>query len=395
MQNPIRIVVAGMGNRAIWAIPALRGLPQFRLVALLDSVPQRMEEIAKEYQLGGDIHRYTNLSDCLSRETFDALAVLTPDGTHADLLLPALEAGKFVFVEKPLDIDERRLDAIIRADNAVGGRTFVGFNLRYAPVYVKVRELIQAGVLGRVMTIQADEFYDGGRTYFRRWNRLEKFGGGLWITKACHDFDLLYWMAGAQPVSVHASSSLDYYVPRADAAMYCRDCRLAADCPDRLDRYIRAGTIGQRLLAVTEQATGAKADLCLYNSDKDTFDHGVATVTFSNHIIATYTVNVVAGFSTRRMRVAGTKAAVDASSDSGRVTVRYRDPSRVEEIDVPTSGMHAGADDHILPAFAEFVRGHPTRFVAPSEAAVSVRLGLAARRSSRDDQVVHMGSSTI
>ena len=50
--------------------------------------------------------------------------------------------------------------------------------------------------VGRVLTVQADEFYDGGRGYFRRWNRLRSEGGGLWLTKASHDFDLLYWLSG-------------------------------------------------------------------------------------------------------------------------------------------------------------------------------------------------------
>ena len=70
-----------------------------------------------------------------------------------------------------------------------------------------------AGKLGKLLTIEANEYYFGGRSYFRRWNRLREFGGGLWITKACHDFDLINWFAGGKPRRVFAMSNLSYYKP--------------------------------------------------------------------------------------------------------------------------------------------------------------------------------------
>ena len=392
----IRTVVAGIGGRGTWAVAAFAASEQFELVGLIDAVTPKAELALAEKELSG-VAVFTDVISCLAELEFDALAVFTPDGTHAQLVVLALEAGKHVFVEKPLDVTEANLEAIVAADAEAGGRTFVGFNLRYAPLYVKVRELIRAGVLGQVLTIQADEFYDGGRTYFRRWNRLRSAGGGLWITKACHDFDLLYWMAGAAPVRVYAEASLDYYKQRDDAAQYCRDCDLLADCPDRYEPSARPElltgpkALGYRLSQLHEQLTGNRPDLCLFNSDKDTFDHGIATVRFANNAIGTYTVNVVAGFTDRRIRVGGTKATVEGHLTGAKVRVLHRDPARQEDLDLDVAeGGHGGGDDRLLAAFAAFVHRRPTAFVAPREAAIAVRMGLAATRSCDQHNVVSM-----
>jgi predicted dehydrogenase len=394
--SAIRTVVVGIGGRGLWAASAFHESEDFEVVGLIDAIRPKAELFAADKQLK-NVAIFEDVASCLAGLKFDALAVFTPDGTHAGLVVPALDAGKHVFVEKPLEVTEDKLRAIVDADARAGGRTFVGLNLRYAPLYRKVHELIQSGVLGRVLTIQADEFYDGGRTYFRRWNRLRDKGGGLWITKACHDFDLLHWLADAAPLRVYAEASLDYYTPRQDAAMYCRDCKLLDDCPDRYapaadpELLKKPKTLGYRLNELHEQITGNKPDLCLFNSDKETFDHGIAMVSFANQAFGTYTLNVVAGFTDRRIRVGGTKATVEGELTSATLRLRHRDPARSETIPLTDEGGgHGGGDLQLLGAFAAFVRGEPTAFVAPHEAAVPVRMGLAATRSSDQNCVVTM-----
>ncbi|MCC6423733.1 MAG: Gfo/Idh/MocA family oxidoreductase [Phycisphaerales bacterium] len=388
--NKIRIAVVGLGRRSTWAVESLVADPRYQVVALVDTIPAHSNVIARQFKLT-DVPQFTRIEDCLESVDLHAVAIFTSDGHHAEVVIPALGAGKYVFVEKPLDITHEKLDAIIAADAKAGGRTFVGFNLRYAPVYEKIHELIQSGAIGDVLTIQADEFYDGGRTYFRRWNRLRSVGGGLWITKSSHDFDLLYWMAGAAPKSIFATASLSYYKPRPGAAMYCRDCQFnnPRDCQDRWIAEDQVPSILE-LVRATEQAIGQKPDLCLFNSDKDTFDNGIATVDFVNGVRATYTVNVVAGFTNRRMRVSGTRGTLDGDLENATLTLTGRDPTRIEQFNLKAEGGHGGADGFVLSNFANFVAGQPAKIVPPKEAAVAVRMGLAATQSSDTGQVVSM-----
>jgi len=385
----IRTVIAGIGLRGLYLADPLLKNDLFQVVGLVDAMPRRMDLLCDGFNLKG-IEKYTTIDQCLAECDFDALIVLTPDHTHADLVIPALSAGRFVYVEKPLDITADRMTRIIDADRAAGQKTFVGFNVRFAPLFATMRRLIDQDVVGRVLTIHGDEFYDGGRTYFRRWNRLRKFGG-LWLNKASHDFDIMQWFAGGRPTSVFASSAITYYKPKPEAAMYCRDCDLLERCPDRFDKHMERTSLHTQLYALNEEVSGQKADLCLFNSDKDTFDHAAALVTFDNEVVATYSCNLVAGFTNRMLRVTGVKATIEGDMAANRIIIRRRDPSS-EEIVTPAKveGGHGGGDVMVLRCFADFVRGQKTHYVPPEEAAIAVKMGLAATRSCDEGAAVKM-----
>ncbi|MBN1580707.1 MAG: Gfo/Idh/MocA family oxidoreductase [Anaerolineae bacterium] len=378
--NKTKVVVVGIGGRGSWAARKLASDEErYELVALCEKNLGKLDYFKQDSGLER-IAGYASIAECIENVAFDAVVVTTPDGTHADVAIPALRAGKYVFVEKPLEITAERCRQIIEADRQAGGKTFVGFNLRFAPAYVKIKELVSQGVIGHVLTIQADEFYDGGRTYFRRWNRLRVHGGGLWITKASHDFDLLYWLAGRKPLAVCASAELSYYVPRADATLYCADCAYRDTCADSFYVYRKADK--KSLAEVAAEYGDPRPDLCLYNADKDTFDHGIATVEFEGGLLATYTCNVVAGLTERRIRVAGTKGLIDGTLGGDELVVTLRDPTHLERIPLKTDGGHGGADDVLFHDFYAFTQGTMEPKVRPAEAAVAVLIGLAARHSA-------------
>jgi predicted dehydrogenase len=81
-------------------------------------------------------------------EDIDAVLVLTPDHTHADIACKALRVGKPVFVEKPLDITIERCDRILRTAFETGTRLYVGHNMRHMPVIRLMRDIIRRGDIG-------------------------------------------------------------------------------------------------------------------------------------------------------------------------------------------------------------------------------------------------------
>jgi len=387
----VRAAVVGIGGRGSWAAKQLAQHASYELVALCDVNAGKLEFFKAKHGLE-HVAGVTSIEQCLRDMHVDAVVVTTHDAAHADVVIPALKAGKFVFLEKPLDVTAERCRDIVEADRAAGGRTFVGHNLRFAPLYAAVKRMLDEGAVGRVLTIQADEFYDGGRGYFRRWNRLRQFGAGLWITKACHDFDLLHWLSGRQPLAVYAIDALSYYRARDDAPLYCADCDRKDTCPDGF-YFIkeRAGSREKLLSEVAAEHGAPRPDLCLYNSDKDTFDHGIATVELAGGVLATYTCNVVAGFSDRRLRVAGTAGTIDGALHSETILLRKRDPSATEEIPLAIAGGgHGGGDLRLFDEFCEFVRGRGEPGCRPAEAMVAVLMGLAATRSADEHRRVEM-----
>jgi len=247
--------------------------------------------------------------------------------------------------------------------------------------------VLTEGQLGKLLTIEANEYYHGGRTYFRRWNRLRNFGGGLWITKACHDFDLLNWFSGGQPTRVFATSSLSYYKPKQEASTHCRNCPLKDNCRDFYDiKDPKASGWSKEfdeLAQIIEEATGEWRDLCLFNSDKDTFDNGIAVVDYDNDVRATYTVNVVSARDTRQMRLMGTEGGAEGDMAEGTVTVwkRYTGEKTVYDLKDKMASGHGGADDQILSDFFECCRTGKNPRSNWSDGRLSLKVGLGARQS--------------
>ncbi len=381
----VKVAIVGIGGRGKWLVESVARREDAAVTALCDVIPQKAEYMAGAID-APETPVFADISELLEKSECDVVMVTTADAHHAEVVVPAFQAGKVVFCEKPLETTRERCRAIIDADQEAGGKTFVGFNLRYAPVYSTCKRLIEEGAIGRVLTLQADEFYDGGRTYFRRWNRLRSEGGGLWITKASHDFDLLAWLAGVKPVQVYAVASRTYYQPRAEAAAQCRNCKLADSCPDR------APVEPTDLLRIREENGGEPYDLCLYNTPSDTFDHGIATLRFADDVFATYTCNVVAGFSNRRIRVSGTTGTLTGDLHSNTIRLNRRDPSREEEIPVggDLNNLHGGADGNVLDSFFAFAKGTGAPKCRPAEAYTAIAMGLGATMSADESRVVDL-----
>jgi len=298
-----------------------------------------------------------------------------------------LAAGKSVYCEKPLATTLEDCDAIAAAAKSSGSLFYLGMNLRHGPVHELVHKMVEDGEIGRPLQIEANEWYYGGRTYFRRWNRLERFGGGLWLTKATHDFDLLNWISGGSPLRVHAASSLSLYKPKEGAAIRCRDCKLSSSCPDFFD-----ASQADDLTKASEASGGLPVDLCLYNSDKDTFDNGMALVEYSNDVRASYALSVVASRSTRQMNVTGVDGLIEADMERCSVSLTKRHSGKRSSFDLSSlcQSSHGGADSRILDDFFDCHRkGRKPRSSWP-EGRASVLVGLAAMRACETHSAVDL-----
>ena len=122
--------------------------------------------------------------------------------SHADYVLKALRAGKNVFVEKPLCLNENELDAIAAFWQAAGGdvNLMVGFNRRFAPLAQQLKKEFGAGPLAMTYRINA------GSIPASSWIQDTELGGGRVIGEVCHFIDFLVYLNGSLPVTVHANA---------------------------------------------------------------------------------------------------------------------------------------------------------------------------------------------
>ncbi len=394
--SKLNIAVIGASKRSAIIFEYFKKYPgEGKVVGVFDIIPAVSQKLIEQHNVP-ETRVYSSLAEAVEDTNVDAVFIGTPDNEHVLPVVAALQAGKHVYIEKPMAITLEDCDAIINVAKESTQIFYLGMNLRHSPVHEKMHQILDSGKLGKLLTIEANEYYHGGRTYFRRWNRLREFGGGLWVTKACHDFDLLNWFSGGHPERVYATSSLSYYKPKLNAATHCRICPLKDECKDFYDINNPKASDWtdefEELGRLVEEVSDEPQDLCLFNSDKDTFDNGIAVVDYDNDVRATYTVNVVSARSTRQLRLMGTAGSAEGDMDSGIVTfwTRYSDEKTVYDLKSKMVSGHGGADDQILADFVECCRTGKSPRSSWAEGRRSLEVALAARESCDTHSVVNL-----
>lgn len=183
---PRRYAIVGTGVRGVgmWGRPIVSGFKDAAtFVGLCDTNPLRLE--AGKRRIGADCPTYTNLDQMLDTAKPDLLMVTTVDATHSACIINALERGIDVATEKPMVIDEAQCQAVLDAERRTGKKVIVTFNYRYAPKHQRIKELLMAGEIGQVTSVDFSWYLDTshGADYFRRWHRLRNRSGSLWYTK--------------------------------------------------------------------------------------------------------------------------------------------------------------------------------------------------------------------
>jgi polar amino acid transport system substrate-binding protein len=138
--------------------------------------------------------------EILSDESVNLVVVATRHDTHAELARRALEAGKHVFVEKPLALNDEELDSVLEAASSSKGVLTVGFNRRFSPQARAAKDFFE-GVRAPLSILYR---VNSGRVPRTHWTQDPDEGGGRIVGEVCHFVDFMQFMTGAQPVRVYA-----------------------------------------------------------------------------------------------------------------------------------------------------------------------------------------------
>lgn len=187
--------IVGCGAVADFHARAINELDDARLVAACDP----REDSARRFAATYGVDWYVDTASMLARCDVEIVCVCTPSGAHLEPALQAIEAGKHVVVEKPLEITPARCDAIISAAEARGVKLSGILQARFAQASQYARQVVRDGLLGRPTLAsaynkwwRAQDYYDGSQ-WRGTW---EMDGGGALMNQGIHAVDLLLWLMG-------------------------------------------------------------------------------------------------------------------------------------------------------------------------------------------------------
>ena len=430
--SPHRFAFVGTGSRAISFLEPL--VTTYRdaneLVALCDSSPTRMAYY--NGLLAGDLGYHAvpaypaDQFDALLRETRpQTVFVCSKDSTHHDYIIRSLRAGCDVITEKPMTIDAAKCRAILEAQRETGRRVRVAFNYRWAPFRTKVKELVAAGTIGRIRSVNLEYLLDTnhGADYFRRWHSSAAESGTLLVHKSTHHFDLVNWWLDAIPAQVFAYGDLVFYgkvnaEARGDARLtrYPRYTGepAAANDPFRLD--LDESEVFRRLYRAAEAESGYLRDRNVFREGIDIPDQMSLNVRYRTGELLTYSLvcyspreGMRVSFNGDRGRLeyqefTGThlnrgvrekdfkpdsKPGAEAEGESIRVFPHFK-PSYLVPVP-PAAGAHGGADTILCQhLFAPAGADGWGRAAGHEQGAASILTGIAAVESIKRNQPVNI-----
>ncbi len=186
------VVGLGMGRNRARMVARMEGA---KLVGVVDINEERLRRVMDE--LGCEGH--TDFRFFLDRNDVHVVWVMTPSGLHADIAIPAMEAGKHVIVTKPMEVTLERADAMIAAAERHNRLLLVDFDMRYLKGAWQIKRAIEDGLFGKLILLEGRLKWFRSQDYYSRsgWRGTWRYdGGGSLANQTIHLIDQLVWLGG-------------------------------------------------------------------------------------------------------------------------------------------------------------------------------------------------------
>ncbi len=363
------IGIIGFGNRRYLVEHAHQPQNGVEILGVADVYPQALEEAKKKY--GEKIFVTTNYHELLARKDIQAVFILSPDFLHEEQAIAALDAGKAVYLEKPMAITIEGCDRILKKAFEKKGKIYVGHNMRHMALIQTMKKLIDDGKIGQVKAGWCRHFISyGGDAYFKDWHAERSKGTGLLLQKGAHDIDVLHWLCGGYTQRVNAMGELSLY----------------GQIKDRRDPKSHDH-------AVFDVKNWPPLSQKQLNPVIDVEDLNMMLMKLDNGVLASYQQCHYTPDAWRNYTIIGTEGRLENIGDAPghcaiRVWNKRNDGYNVfgdEQYFIPeTSGSHGGADPNIVQEFIDFVRNNSKIITSPIAARYSVAAGCKATESLRN-----------
>ena len=367
--NELRIGVIGAGGRGGLACSSHKPGEGSRVVALCDIRKEAYAHWDTVIDPKDKVFKTDDYHKLLERKDIDAVFVTAPDYLHEEFAVAALESGKAVYLEKPMTITIEGCDRVLETAYRTGSKLFVGHNMRHMDFVIKMKELIESGIIGNVQAAWCRHFINyGGDAYFKDWHSEAKNTTGLLLQKGAHDIDVIHWLCGGFTKRVVGMGKLSVY-------NRCKDRRPA----------------DERGNASWSPFNWPPLNLKGISPVIDVEDESTLMMQLDNGIMANYMQCHYAPDACRNYTFIGDAGRIENYGDGyGRRIDVYTSRCPFGQPDVSyylreVEGGHGGADPDIVASFVRFVKdGESIASNSPIAARNSVATGVLGTYSIRN-----------
>jgi predicted dehydrogenase len=381
------------------------------VVAIAEPQPDRMARFATAHDIPPS-HCFTCWEDAiLAGKIADVVINCTMDRMHMDSTVAALEAGYDVLLEKPMSPVLHENVRLVQVAEERGRHLQICHVLRYSPFFEAVRDVVQSGKLGRVVSVDHREnlvYWHMAHSYVRgNWRNIAD-AGPMILAKCCHDLDILYWILRQPVVWLSSFGSLVHFRPEnapEGATLRCLDGCAAVDAckyyaprlyaSNRNEMPWNAVALMPTVEARMEALRTGPYGRCVYYCDNDVVDHQTVNMELVDGTTISLLMQGQGNEEGRTMRYDGTLATLYGRFVEGRYSIIIRHHRTGEEEHVPIiakdNSAHGGGDFGIMRSFVNALRGTPDDSVTTArESLESHLLAFAAEESRTEHSTINM-----
>ena len=400
MSRPrVRIAAIGLGNRTCKYLHYIAEHQDIaELVAVVDIDETRFNQVKETFSLSPEscFKAVEDLAN--SGIEVDACIIGTPDICHYEMTIKSLRYGWHVLLEKPMAQTQEECEEIVRISSETGKMVSVCYVLRYHPYFIKLKELSESQLTGKILSVQHTERVGRDRlthTFIRGpWNKTE-LNTSVFFTKCCHDVDFILWLIGENVTRVDSTQGEKLFTtdkaPDGSAAR-CVNCQLENSCKySAVDLYLRRRDWIKGFTTLPGESekdmiwrilNESRYGRCVYHCPKnEVTDQQCVSLETTSGIRAKLTMDCVSEESKRITIIECENATI--SGNESVIEIKYKNghPSEIYDFKwTQALKFHAGADMLIVKEFIEAIyKGHLQTRTPSSTSLISHRICFLAK----------------
>ncbi|XP_060550182.1 uncharacterized protein LOC117659688 isoform X1 [Pantherophis guttatus] len=421
MSRKITVLVIGAGNRGKnYSSYALCYPERMKVIGVADPRALVRQKLQDAHKIPAE-NVFDDWIAAAERAKFaDAVIIATPDRLHKAPAVAFAQKGYHILLEKPMAVTEEDCKEVVRACESNHVILAVCHVLRYHPVTLKIKELLDAGLIGDICHIQHLEpigFWHFAHSFVRGNWRNETESSFSLLAKSCHDIDLInFWMGSKRCLQVSSFGHLSHFTKEhkpEGAGTRCLNCSIERNCPYSARKiYLERAEKGAFHWPVSVVCSNGESDIetltealrlgpygrCVYDCDNDVVSHQVVNMEFEGGATAAFTmVAFTEKLGVRTTTIYGTKGELSCKGEGEDVEIfdflqkKRTSFSSHTTPDIPVClNGHCGADYYLIHNFVSAVsENDPSRIPTSAEETLrSHLLVFAAEKARRENRVV-------
>lgn len=376
-----KIAILGFGGRGKNYARICNNMKEaYQLVAVIDNSEEKLKIAANEFGLN-TASLFNSLEEFLKTpKRAEWLFICTQDSLHHEHAIMSLNSGYNLLLEKPVACSLEDCLDIERVAKEKKLEVQVCHVLRHSLYYEKIKEIMDSGVLGKIISIEQIEnvgYWHQAHSYVRGdWRRKDQ-SNPMILSKCCHDLDIAVYFANSPCVKVWAQGDLNYFNKSnapVGATEYCLgNCKVKADCPYdceklyintlkwRTSSAIKGAWPQSRLMSdgivskekLYDAMKNTRYGKCVFFSDNDVVDYQTTGMLFENGISSSLIMTAFSGDSYRQTRVRGTLGELDCNMGKNDIYLHIYGKRRKKVVLRAKFDGHGGGDKRLIESLAK------------------------------------------